>query len=52
MANENNETFRSPVDGIELVAVVPEPSPLTFAFFGLVGLAIVTGLRRRLFNVA
>jgi hypothetical protein len=43
----NQNDFRSPVDGIQLVAVVPEPASFALGAIGL-GLATAVGLARKL----
>lgn len=45
-ANNDNRTFRSPVDGIELVGVVPEPSTYALVALGLGGFVLVRRVRR------
>lgn len=46
VANADNRTFRSPVNGLELIAV-PEPSTTAMAVLGLLGAVVVFQVRRR-----
>ncbi len=46
VTNSNNATFRSPVNGLELVAVVPEPGAYAMMFVGLSVLFLMCRIRR------
>lgn len=46
VTNADNRTFRSPVNGLQLIAV-PEPSTTAIAALGLLGAVVVMQLRRR-----
>lgn len=46
VTNTDNRTFRSPVNGLELIAV-PEPSTVVIGLVGLVGAVVASKLRRR-----
>lgn len=47
VTNNNNQTFRSPLNGFELVAVVPEPSAVAYLLLGVCGAALAVRTRRR-----